>query len=116
MYDKVTVRTRMCVPSNSNCENVNFQTVSVTLTFEVGTWVLDATRRLDVVNICAKVFKKPLMRNKVTVRTRTCVPSNSYCENVNFQTVSVTLTFEVGTWVLDATRHLDVVNTCAKLF
>jgi hypothetical protein len=56
MYDKVTVRTRMCVPSNSNCENVNFQTVSVTLTFEVGTWVLDATRRLDVVNICAKLF------------------------------------------------------------
>jgi hypothetical protein len=53
MHDKVTVRTRMCVPIYSYCDNVKLQNDGVTLTFEVGTWFLDATHRLDVVDICA---------------------------------------------------------------
>jgi hypothetical protein len=56
MHDKVTARTRLCVLIYSNCDNVKLQNVSVTLTFEVGTWFLDATHRLDVVDICAKLF------------------------------------------------------------
>jgi hypothetical protein len=51
MHDKVTVRTRLSVPINSNCDNVKLQNVNVTLTFEVETWFLDATHRLDVVDI-----------------------------------------------------------------
>ena len=37
-------------------DSMNLQTPSVTLTFEVGMWVLHATRRLDVLDICAKLF------------------------------------------------------------
>jgi hypothetical protein len=40
------------------------------LTFEVGTWFLDATHRLDVVDICTKLFQNPSMYDKVTVQTR----------------------------------------------
>jgi hypothetical protein len=70
MHDNVTARTRMCVPIYSNCDNVKLQIVSVTLIFEVGTWFLDATHHLDVVDICAKLFQNPSMYDKVTVRTR----------------------------------------------
>jgi hypothetical protein len=68
MHDKVTVRTRMCVPINSNCDNVKLQNVSVTMTFEVGTWFLDATNHLDVVDFCAKLFQNFSMYDKFTVR------------------------------------------------
>jgi hypothetical protein len=69
MHDKVTVRTRMCVPIYSNCDNVKLQNDSVTLTFDVGTWFLDATHCLVVVDICAKLFQNPSIYDKVTVRT-----------------------------------------------
>jgi hypothetical protein len=58
MHGKVTVQTRMCVPIYSNCDNVKLQNDNVTLTFEEGTRFLDATHRLDVVDICAKFFFK----------------------------------------------------------
>jgi hypothetical protein len=79
-------------------------------------WFLDATHRLDVVDIYAKLFKNPTMHDKLAVRTRMYVPINSNCDNVKLQTVSVILTFEVGTWSFDATNHLDLVDICAKLF
>jgi hypothetical protein len=56
MNDKVTVRTRMCVPIYSNCDNVKLQKESVILTFEAETSFLDATHRLDVVDIYAQLF------------------------------------------------------------
>jgi hypothetical protein len=61
MHDKVTVRTRFCVPLNSYCEKVTLQTVRVTSTFEERTWVLDATYHYAVVELS--------MHDKVTVRT-----------------------------------------------
>jgi hypothetical protein len=70
MHDKVTVRARMCVPIYSNCDNVKLQNDRVTLTFEVGTWFLDTTHCLVVVDICAKLFQNPSMYDKVTVRAR----------------------------------------------
>jgi hypothetical protein len=70
MHDKVTVQTRICIPVNSNCDNVKLQNDSVTLTFEVGTWFLDVTHCLDVVDICAKLFQNPSMNDKVTVWTQ----------------------------------------------
>jgi hypothetical protein len=70
MFDKVTVQTRMCVHIYSKCDNVKLQNDSVTLTFEVGMWFLDATHHLDEVDICAKLFKNPSMYYKVTGRTR----------------------------------------------
>jgi hypothetical protein len=35
MHDKITARTQLCVPINSNCDNEKLQNVSVALTFEV---------------------------------------------------------------------------------
>jgi hypothetical protein len=58
------------VPIYSNCDNVKLQNDSVTLTFEVSMWFLDAAHRLVVVDICAKLFQNPSMCDKVTVRTR----------------------------------------------
>jgi hypothetical protein len=40
MLDKVTAWTRLCVPINSNCDNVKLQNGSVTLTFEGGDVIL----------------------------------------------------------------------------
>jgi hypothetical protein len=53
--------------------------------------------RLNVVDIYAKLFKNPLMHDKVTDWTQMFVPINSYCDKVKLQNVSVTLTFKVGT-------------------
>jgi hypothetical protein len=44
------------VSLNSSGENKYLQTISLTLTLEVGTWVFDTTRRLIVVNIFALSF------------------------------------------------------------
>jgi hypothetical protein len=70
MHDKVAVQTRMCVPIYSECDNLKVQNDSVTLTFEVGTWFLDETHRLAVVDICVKLFQNPSMYDKVAVQTR----------------------------------------------
>jgi hypothetical protein len=43
------------------------------VTFDLGTWFVDATHHLDVVDICAKLFQNPSMYDKVTVRTRMCM-------------------------------------------
>jgi hypothetical protein len=68
------------------------------------------THRLDVVYIHAQLFiNNHLMHDKVIVRSRVCVPIYSNCDYVNLQHDSVTLTFEAGTWFLDATDCLDVV-------
>jgi hypothetical protein len=42
-----------CVSSNTSRENEYFQTISVTLTLKVGSWVLVVTHRLDMVDIYA---------------------------------------------------------------
>jgi hypothetical protein len=47
-------------------QTVKLQNVS----FEVGTWFLDATYCLDAVDIFAKLFQNPSMYDKVTVRTQ----------------------------------------------
>jgi hypothetical protein len=87
----------LCVLIHSYCDNVKLQ--NVTLTVEKGTLFLDATHRLDVVDIHALLIEYHFMHGKVTVRTLICVhvPINSNCDNVKFQNVSVTLTFKVGT-------------------
>jgi hypothetical protein len=70
MHDKVIVQAQMCVPINSNCDNVKLQNVSLPLTFEVGKWFFDATHHLDVVDICAELFQNPSMYDKVTILTQ----------------------------------------------
>ena len=45
--------------------------LAVTLTFDLRTWLLYATHRLYVVNICAKLFGDQVLGGKVMARTRT---------------------------------------------
>jgi hypothetical protein len=59
----------MCMPIFSNCDSVNLHYISVTLTFEEGTWFFDATQRCHVIDICAKLFQNPSMHDKATVWT-----------------------------------------------
>jgi hypothetical protein len=87
----------MCIFKLFSREFEYLQTISVTLTLKVGTWVFVATCRLDVVDIYAKLFQNPSMHDKVTARTHMYVPINCYCDKVKLQNVSVILTFEVGT-------------------
>jgi hypothetical protein len=87
------------------------ETIRVTLTLEVGTWVLHKTHHLDVVDICANLFKNSSMHDKVIIRTRMCVPNIANCYSVNLKNLrSVTLTFEEGTWFLEATQHCHVID------
>jgi hypothetical protein len=44
----------------------------VTLTLEVGVWLLCMTHRLIIINICAKLFQIPFINDKVMDRTRKC--------------------------------------------
>ena len=44
--------------------------LAVTLTFDLRTWLLYATHRLYVVNICAKLFGDQVLGGKVMARTR----------------------------------------------
>jgi hypothetical protein len=55
----------MCIPINSNCDNLKLKNVSMTLTFEVGTWFLDATHGLDAV--CAILICRPSGAYKIVV-------------------------------------------------
>jgi len=57
------------------------------------------------------------IQDKITAWTRPTIlfmflNATFHCK----QTLSVTLTLEVGTWVLQATCHLGMSNTCVKLF
>ena len=86
---------------------------SVTLTFGVGTQVMNATHRLYMMNICAKLFWNPIMHGKVTARTRNPITARTWNK---LWPSSVTLTFGVGTQVMNATHRLYMMNICAKLF
>jgi hypothetical protein len=50
-------------------DNVKLQNISVTLTFEEGTWFLEARQCCHVIIICAKLFQNLSMHDKVTVWT-----------------------------------------------
>jgi hypothetical protein len=76
---------------------------------------LDVTHRFDVVDIYAWLFQNHLIHDKVTVWTRMCVPIYSNSDNVTLQNYIVTLTSEVGTWFLDMTHHLEVVDICGQV-
>ena len=49
---------------------VTFDLLSLTLTLELVTWILNATHRLMMVNICTKCFKNRSKNDQVMDRTR----------------------------------------------
>ena len=49
---------------------VTFDLLSLTLTLELVTWILNATHRLMMVNICNKCFKNRSKNDQVMDRTR----------------------------------------------
>jgi hypothetical protein len=70
----------------------------------------------DVVNIYLELFKNTWMHDKVTDWTRMCVHGIFYCDSLNLQTVSVTLTFKEKPWFLNMEHCLDVIYFYTKLF
>ena len=49
---------------------VTFDLLSLTLTLELVTWILNATHRLMMVNICTKFFQNLSRNDKAMDRTR----------------------------------------------
>ena len=79
------------------------------VTFGVRDMGLVHDHPLHMVNICAKLFQNPPMNDEFTVQTSCIMPI------LNIWPWSVTLTYELGIWVLHVTCHLHMVNICAKL-
>ena len=79
------------------------QSKSATLTFKihVGAWFVRETRRLDMLNTCAQFYLK-----KVISCIRELQPGHEIM-HINTETMSVTLTVEIGAWFFLATRNLD---------
>jgi hypothetical protein len=98
MHDTLIARIRMCVPIISNCDSANFQNISVTLTFEEGTWFLDASQRCNVIDICAQV---PQNMTKLQSAHDCCESGDGTHER---------------TRALKVTHRLNVVDICAKLY
>jgi hypothetical protein len=111
VHEKVTARTRLCVLIYSNCGklNVTLQNDSVTLSFEEKTYFLGATRRPNVVDIYALKFLNHSLHDKVTVRTHECVYLFTLLAHYEkLQNENFTLTFEVGSWSLDAKYRFEL--------
>ena len=82
--------------------------LSVTLTFDIESWVLYATRLHNMVNISTKFHEDTAITYEVMVRTR------HKLHIFDLWPLSVTLTFDIESWVLYATRLHNMVNISTK--
>ena len=82
--------------------------LSVTLTFDIESWVLYATGLLMMLNISTKYHGDTTITCEVTARTRYKWPY------FDLWPLSVTLTFDLESWVLYATRLLMMLNISTK--
>ena len=82
--------------------------LSVTVTFEIESWVLYATHLLMMLNISIKYHGDTTITCGVTARTRYKWPY------FDLWPLSVTLTFDIESWVLYATRLLMMLNISTK--
>ena len=86
----------------------DLERLSVTLTFERGTWVLPMTLSLTFLPIYFKI--NSFMKNIFNEHDYQCPMLN-----FDLERLSVTLTFELETWVLRATHCHSLLYICAKL-
>ena len=93
---------------------INTETASVTLTYEIGMWFFLATHLLDMQNSCAKLFQNPSMDKRITSAAWTLTEHEWL--HINIKAKSGNLNLETGVWFFLATCCLDMPNTCAKLF
>ena len=84
--------------------------LSVTLTFDIESWVLYATRLHNMVNISTKFHEDTTITYEVMARTR------HKLHIFYLWLLSVTLTFDIESWVLWATRLLIIINILTKLY
>ena len=84
--------------------------LSVTLTFDIKSWVLYATRLHNMVNISTKFHEHTIITYEVMARTRHTL------HIFDLWPLSVTLTFDIESWVLYATRLLIIINILTKLY
>ena len=91
-------------------QNFDLWPLSVTLTFDIESWVLYATRLHIIVNISTKYHEDTTITCEVMARTRYKL------QNFDLWPLSVTLTFDIESWVLYATRLLIMLNISTKLY
>ena len=84
----------------------------MTSTFNLVIWFLIATHCLIMIIICAILFQTPPRITKLWIGHKQV--SLKSMHKVQVQTV--TLTFDLATWVLFATHFLVMMVICAKLF
>ena len=84
--------------------------LSVTLTFDIESWVLYATRLHNMVNISTKFHEDTTITYEVMARTR------HKLHIFYLWPLSVTLTFDIESWVLYATRLHIIINILTKLY
>ena len=89
-----------------------FWPLSITLTLELQTWVLQATHRLIMVNINFLLSNFKIHQGMAKLWTRHKKKDSIF----DLWPLSVTLTLELQTWILCATHHLMMVNISAKSF
>ena len=83
--------------------------VSVTLTFNIASWVLYATRLHSKVNLSTKFYEETTITYEVMTRTR------QKLHIFDLWPLIVTLTFDIESWVLYATRLLIIINIFDKV-
>ena len=99
---EVTARTRY------KLHNFDLWPLSVTLTFEIESWVLFVTRLLMMLNNYTKYYEATTITCEVTARTRYKL------HNFDLWPLSVTLTVDIESWFLYATRLLMMLNISTK--
>ena len=85
-------------------------TLSVTLTFDLESWVLYVTCLHNMGNISTKFHEDTTITYEVMAQTR------HKLHIFYLWPLSVTLTFDIESWVLYATRLLMIINILTKLY
>jgi hypothetical protein len=93
----------------------NPQTVSVTLTLEVGTWIFDSTHYFDAVDVCANKLK--------SLNAWQCYSPDTKVWAFKFllwkcDHIYINCKCDIDFWgrIFDTTQRLDVEDICTKLF
>ena len=109
-YEDTTITYQVMARTSQKMPIFDLWPLSVTLTFDIGPWVLYATRLHMTLNNLTKFYEATTITYQVMARTSQKMPI------FYLWPLSVTLTFDIGPWVLYATRLLMTLNNLTKFY
>ena len=109
-YGDTTITYQVMARTSQKMPILDLWPLSVTLTFNIGSCVLYATRLLMTLNNLTKFYEDTTITYQVMARTSHKMPI------FDLWPLSVTLTFDIGPWVLYATRLLMTLNNLTKFY